>query len=243
MWEDRSTVRPRSRLRPVMSSRMRAAPSGSRPSVGSSRISTCGSLIRTEALLHATGIFFDVAPAVFGEADLLQQRTDASRRFVLVDAVEARDVAQVFPPREIVIKSGIFRQIADAPFDFDRLARWIEAADAHAAAARLRQAKQHEDGRRFAGAVRAEKAEDLALIDPEGKAVDGDQVAVTFGEIVCLTSSHYRRPRRQNTMASPSTTAATIPAPTHPHSVAVDTVTRKSTDLFASALFAATVIA
>src|SRR5262249_17728555 len=103
--------------------------------------------------------------------------------------------------------------------------------------------KQHENGRRFSGAVRAEKAEDLALVDAEGKAVDGDQVAIPFGEILCLDYRHYRRPRRQNTTASPSTTAATIPAPTHPHSVAVDTVTRKSTDLFASALLAATVIA
>ena len=41
---------------------------------------------------------------------------------------------------------------------------------------------QHANQRRFAGAVRTEKAEDLALLDGKGEALDGRELAKPFDE-------------------------------------------------------------
>ena len=49
----------------------------------------------------------------------------------------------------------------------------IETVDAHGAARRLEQRRQHLDRRRLAGAVRAEEREDLAGLDLERHVVDG----------------------------------------------------------------------
>src|SRR5262249_43814652 len=121
------------------------------------------------------------------------------------------------------------------------LARRIEAADADASAARLGQPEQHQNGRRLARPVWAEKAEDLSLVDGEREPVDRDQVAVALGQAFSFDDRGHRRPKRQKTRMSPRTTAATIAAPIQPQSVAVDTVTRKSIDLLMSALLAVTV--
>ena len=48
--------------------------------------------------------------------------------------------------------------------------------DAGAAAGRAQERRQHADGGRLAGAVRAEEAEDLAFLDVEVDAVDGADV-------------------------------------------------------------------
>ena len=50
---------------------------------------------------------------------------------------------------------------------------WVEPEDADRAAVGLAQAGDRLDGRRLAGAVRPEDAEDLALLDGERDAVDG----------------------------------------------------------------------
>ena len=49
----------------------------------------------------------------------------------------------------------------------------VEAADARRAGGRRQQRRQHQHGRRLAGAVRAEEAVDLAVLDGELDPVDG----------------------------------------------------------------------
>ena len=55
-------------------------------------------------------------------------------------------------------------------------------AIAGAAGVRLQEAREHLHGGRLAGAVGAEKAQHLALLDPERYAVDGDDVTEALFE-------------------------------------------------------------
>ena len=59
----------------------------------------------------------------------------------------------------------------------------VDAADRRRAARRLQQPAEHADRRRLAGAVAAEKPEDLALADLERQPIDGDEVAEAPREI------------------------------------------------------------
>ena len=56
-----------------------------------------------------------------------------------------------------------------------RVARDIDAGDQRAAGARPQQAAQDADDGRFAGAVRPQKAHDLAAPDAKVHVIDGDE--------------------------------------------------------------------
>ena len=60
----------------------------------------------------------------------------------------------------------------------------VHVGDLGAAARRMDEATEHTDGGRLAGAVRAEKAEDRAGSDPEGKVSHGLRFAERFAEAV-----------------------------------------------------------
>ena len=76
----------------------------------------------------------------------------------------------------------------------------VDPEHGHRSTIRDAQALEDLDGRRLAGAVRAEQAEHLALMDIEADPVDGDHLAVRF-----------RRPSTRMT-ASPSTACAAFMA-------------------------------
>src|SRR4029453_17875539 len=80
--------------------------------------------------------------------------------------------------RQVVVEADAVGQVADAALDLERLARRVEPDDSGLALGHLGQAEQHEDRRRLAGAVLAEKAEDLAGLDLEVEAIDRAAVAV-----------------------------------------------------------------
>ena len=74
-------------------------------------------------------------------------------------------------------------KIADVPFRGDRLRRDVVAADDRRAGGRREKTGDHLHRRRLAGAVRAEKAQHLALRHRKGDIVDGDQRAERFDEM------------------------------------------------------------
>ena len=77
--------------------------------------------------------------------------------------------------------------------------------DRGAAARRPRAPGQHADGRRLAGAVVAEKAEDLAFARREADVVDGAHLAVVLGEVLDLDAdAAVGRGHRPAPAASPS---------------------------------------
>ncbi len=161
--------------------------------------------------------------------------------FLFRDAVEPSHVEQIFARAKIVVEAGTLRQIADPFFDLDRLGGRVEAAHRDLAGCRFRQAQEHQDGRGLARAIGAEKAEDFALLNRQIKRVDREFFAVALAEIFGVDNRAHRRPKRKNTIASPSTTKPTMPKPIQPQIVGVDTVTRNSTDLVTSGELAVSV--
>ena len=72
------------------------------------------------------------------------------------------------------------------------LASNVEADDRAATAARIEDAAQHANGRRFSGAVRPEHAEDFALVNRERDVAHGDELSEaarqSFGDDHRLTT-------------------------------------------------------
>ena len=83
----------------------------------------------------------------------------------------------VFVGGEFVVDAGVLKDDAELLARGGLMGDGIEAVELHAAAGRRQQRGEHLDGGGFAGAVGAEKREDLALGDIEGDVVDGGEVA------------------------------------------------------------------
>src|SRR5262249_28673968 len=93
------------------------------------------------------------------------------------------------------------------------------------------QAEQHQDGGGLAGAVRAEQPEDLALRDGERHIVDRRKAVVALGQTTGFDDSlAHRRPNLAIAPAMNRTATATMATPVTPHSVEVETGTRKSAE-------------
>ena len=103
-------------------------------------------------------------------------------------AVAARDVVehgvepQVLVGREPVVERGVLEHHADRPPHVVGLGDDVIAGQLGPAARRPEQGREHEDRRALAGAVGAEEAEDLALVDLEVDGVDGSKAAEILAE-------------------------------------------------------------
>src|SRR5580700_9623277 len=183
---------------------------------------------KAETLPHAAGEGGDTLVGKFAKPDLLDRVGDALLAFGEPKADQACGIAEVIGGGEAVVKADRVRQISDAAFDRERLARRIEAEHAHLAAGDFGQAEQHQDGRRLARAVGTEKSENLPAPDGERDVVDSDRRAVVFGEAGGLDDGIFVH-RRPNLATAPTMTRSAtpmMPTPAIPHIVEVVTVTR-----------------
>jgi hypothetical protein len=89
-----------------------------------------------------------------------------------------RGKAQVFGDVQFAVQRRGLRQVADARLGRHRLIEQIDAADADFAGARRQIAGQHLHGRGFAGAVRPEQAQHLAMPYLKVKPADCGMFAV-----------------------------------------------------------------
>src|SRR6185295_2178599 len=102
---------------------------------------------------------------------------------------------QVLPDLHVVVDpKGVGHVAEDATYCLgvpaDRLAR-----DLGVAARRLEQRRQHPEHRRLAGAVGADEAEDLALLDRQVDAGDGERAVVALEQSVRLDDrGHFTSP-------------------------------------------------
>jgi hypothetical protein len=86
-------------------------------------------------------------------------------------------------PREhVVVEYRLVGQVAHAAHHLGALLEAVEARDARRAAGGPQHAHKHLHGGGLAGAVGAEQAEHLALLDGEREVAHGDEVAVGLGE-------------------------------------------------------------
>ena len=105
------------------------------------------------------------------------------RRAVERERLEDRE--DVLLDRQPAEDRGLLRQVADAlaRADVHRIVGDVVAVEEHAAGIGRRQADDHRERRRLAGAVRPEQADDFARRDVEVDAFDDGAAAVGFREV------------------------------------------------------------
>src|SRR5439155_9384450 len=82
-------------------------------------------------------------------------------------AVQPRLVDELLAGGHLVPGAAALRHVADPPADGVRRAAQVQPGDAGATTVGLDQRGEHAQGRALAGAVGAEEAEDLAVLDDE----------------------------------------------------------------------------
>ena len=174
-------VRPSSRARRAISVHMSARISGSSPVVGSSRKSTAGRWTRPMATSSRRCMPPEYVrasrSAASGEAEALEQVVDRGRA--------RRRAARGCGPADEVLAPGRLAVDARSVCATTPIARrtrsgssqHVDPGDRGLAGVGARQRRQDLDRRRFAGAVRAEQAEDGAGLDRERDAVESPHLA------------------------------------------------------------------
>ena len=141
-----------------------------------------------EALLHAVRVVADLGVGALAQADDVEHLVDAR----LVDsAVEAAHEAQVLARAHVAVEGRHLDEAADVAQGLLLVARHLMVEHLGVAAGRVDEADDHADGRRLAGPVGAEEAEDVAAAHGEAEVVDGERVAEALGEVV--RGEHDRR--------------------------------------------------
>src|SRR5260221_11354556 len=141
-----------------------------------------------EVLLVAVRVLAVLAPEV--EVELLRDRFDVGVRDVAAQTRDVGDDRAAPPAAEL---GELARHVADPPLDRDRVAVRVEAEDRARATRRVAQAHEQLDRRRFAGAVRTEEAEDLALVHVEVDIEDPVSRAVVLGQLVGVDRDRHGR--------------------------------------------------
>src|SRR5579884_2983679 len=139
-----------------------------------------------EALAHAAGELADQAFADPGESDALQPIGDDV--FGIRDAVEAREIHQVFFGGQLVVDADAVSEDADAAAGDLRAA--VFAEDADGAFAGCREAGQNFEERGFARAVAAEQRHAGAFVHVEGDVAQRREIAVILPDVLDFDCGH-----------------------------------------------------
>ena len=115
------------------------------------------------------------------------RRVDQLGLVGLVDvAAQVREVVDRLPAGQLVVERELARQVAQAPMDGDRIGGRVDAEHRRPPARRADVVEQGADRRRLAGAVRAEEAEGLALVDGQVDVDDAPVRAVGLRQLLGL---------------------------------------------------------
>ena len=183
---------------------------------------------KCEPLPHAARECLHAVVGNVGKPDVSKRRGDLLLALLSFEPDQARDIAQVVGRGEIVVEADLIGHIADATFHDQRLTRRIVPEHDRLPIRNVGQAEQHQDGRRLAGAVRAEQSENLALRDGERDSVHHGDAVIALGELMGLDEVFgHRRPNLATAPTRISSAAPMMPTPMMPHCVEVATVTRK----------------
>jgi hypothetical protein len=89
--------------------------------------------------------------------------------------------AQVFVHRHVGVERRLLRQVSDAPLDIPRLLHNISPVQQHLTLGGWNVAGRDVQRCGLARAISAQKAQDLANLNPEGNVPDGEHAAVSLG--------------------------------------------------------------
>ena len=101
--------------------------------------------------------------------------------------IERCEQGQRLARRDLVLERGGLERGADSLLDLEGMLARVDAADLDAARVRFAQSDDAFERRRLAGAVRADQAEDLAVLDVEADAARRLDAVISFSQIPTLT--------------------------------------------------------
>ena len=155
-----------------------------------------------QALLHPARVALGALVLAALEPDELEQLLDPRLLDLRGHAVELGEVAQVVVAGEPFVDAALAAEdVADSLAHLPRFLDDVVAEHARAPRRGDEQRDQHLDRRRLARAVRAEEAEELALLDLEADALDGFDLfhaaaqrarvgAIRAMQVLCLDDGH-----------------------------------------------------
>ncbi len=136
-----------------------------------------------EKLTHATGQTARRLVPLICQIDQPQNAIDALVDLARRNPMRTGEEAEVFHHGEIAIKAEALCDVAEFRAHDVPLPPDISAGDSGRATRRPRQSAEHAHGGRFASAVGAEKTEDRAPLDLEGKPTHRFEAAEAFTQI------------------------------------------------------------
>src|SRR5690606_34504890 len=146
----------------------------------------------TDALLVSLREKSDVLLEHAANADEIDDAVDRGAHLRLRDLARARHEPQVVPHLHVGIERRRLGEITDALLHPERILEDVLAGDHDVARVGDDVASEDLERRRLAGAVRAEKADDLALVDLEAHVVHRERRAVAFEDMTDLDHRHLR---------------------------------------------------
>ena len=146
-----------------------------------------------EPPLHAARVAARDAVGGVAKPDELEQLVDPRAERRARHAVDAALQHEVLAPGRLPVDARVLRDVADRAADTVRMPHDVFARDERAARVGLRQRRKRANGRRLAGAVRPEQAENLALAHGERDAVERLHVLVALPKVLGDDRVHVRR--------------------------------------------------
>src|SRR3972149_5325576 len=141
---------------------------------------------QAQPLFHAPGKLVDeVLPSVV-ELDQLEEIVDQTVALVFRDLVARGEEVKVLPDLHVVIHAEEVGHISDQPPNPARVLADRLACHPGVPAARLQQRGQHPNGAGFAGAVWADEAEQLTLINRQVQVLDRSKLTIVLVEVADL---------------------------------------------------------
>ena len=137
---------------------------------------------QAQPLLHAARQGLDVRVALVAQVDQLQEVADHPPTGGRRDAVAASEEVEVLPDLHVVVDPECVRHEAEDATHLVGVPGDRPAGDLGVAARRQEEGGQDAQGRRLAGAVRPDQAEDLTGLDVQVDAGDGERAVVALDQ-------------------------------------------------------------
>src|SRR5258708_814576 len=130
-----------------------------------------------QLFLHAVRVVRYQSFGRVGELHEVEQLGRALGRSLTIQTIHTAHEVQIFGSGQSSKQCHTFRHDSDLPFDLHHLADQIEAENLNSPGGRREQAGEHLDGRGLSGAIRSQKAEELAGSHSKIHVFDGDEVS------------------------------------------------------------------
>ena len=156
-----------------------------------------------ESPLHPAGVAARLPVGGVAQPDELEQLVDARVQRLAGHPVDPALQEEVLAAGRLPVDAGVLRDVAEHAAHARGMRDDVLAADERAARVGLRQRRQHADGRRLPGAVRAEQPEHLALAHRERHAVERLHGLVALVEVLCDDRVHRFESRQEPNRSRP----------------------------------------